>query len=326
MLSDNNKTRTTSTLVEAADAGKRLDVYLSERFTYLSRTEWQNHVRDARILLNGGKSRSSRKLQGGECVEFLSDDIEEPPVDKKYEIIHSDESLIVVSKSGNLPCHPAGPFFKNTLWYLLAEQFGKVYFVNRIDRETSGLVLLARKPEIAGEMSEKHSEIQKKYIVFVHGDFPAEHHARGFLMPDERSAVRKKRKFAEFAGASPVNSEYAETKFRLLGTGPNMSVVEAELVTGRLHQIRATLCSIGFPLVGDKIYGPDENIYIRFVQGGMTDADRSLLVLNRQALHSATLKVRHPFTGDILNCKADLPDDMRDMLTMRLALGGSTFY
>ena len=152
MLSDNNKTRTTSTLVEAVDAGKRLDVYLSERFTYLSRTEWQNHIRDARILLNGGKSRSSRKLQSGECIEFLADDIEEPPVDKKHGIIYSDEYLIVVAKSGNLPCHPAGPFFKNTLWYLLAEQFGKVYFINRIDRETSGLVLLARKPEIAGEM------------------------------------------------------------------------------------------------------------------------------------------------------------------------------
>ncbi len=314
MISDNNKTRTTSTLVGAADAGKRLDAYLSERFTYLSRTEWQSHIRDSRILLNGGKSRSSRKLQGGEGIEFLAGDMAEPPVDGKHEVVYCDESLIVVSKSGNLPCHPAGPFFKNTLWHLLAEKFGKVYFVNRIDRETSGLVLLARTPEIAAEMSDRLCEIQKKYIVFVHGDFPAEYHARGFLMPDGKSAVRKKRGFAESAKAPPGNSEYAETKFRLLGTGPKMSVVEAELVTGRLHQIRATLCSLGFPLVGDKIYGPDENIYIRFVQGGMTDADRLSLVLNRQALHAAALKIRHPITGESWNYKAELPDDMRKLL------------
>ncbi len=314
MLSDNNKTRTTSTLVEAADAGKRLDVYLSERFTYLSRTEWQSHIQDARILLNGVKSRSSRKLQRGECIEFLAEDIEEPDVDKTHEVVFFDESLIVVSKSGNLPCHPAGPFFKNTLWYLLSERFGKVYFINRIDRETSGLVLLARKPDIAAEMSERHSEIQKKYIVFVHGRFPAEHHAKGFLMPDEKSAVRKKRKFAEFADPCSGNSEYAETRFRLLETYSNMSVVEAELVTGRLHQIRATLCSLGFPLVGDKIYGLDENAYIRFVQGGMTDADRLSLVLNRQALHAATLGMKHPFTNEFRSYEAELPDDMRILL------------
>lgn len=311
MLSDNNRTRTTSTFVEASDAGKRLDAYLSERFTYLSRTEWQKHIQDARILLNGGKSRNSRKLHSGESIEFLSDDFEEPPVDRNYEVIHSDESIIVVSKSGNLPCHPAGPFFKNTLWYLLAEKFGKVYFVSRIDRETSGLVLLARNPVIAAEMSDRHIEMVKKYIAIVHGFFPAEHHAKGFLMPDGKSLIRKKRKFSEKRDSPSVNSEYAETKFRLIVSGSSMSVVEAELVTGRLHQIRATLCSLGFPLVGDKIYGPDETVYLRFVNDAMTDADRLLLVLNRQALHAASLRIKHPGNGDIWSYKAELPDDMQ---------------
>ena len=299
--------------VEASDEGRRLDVYLAERFTYHSRTGWQGLVGEGKILVNGKSSKSSRKLEKGDRIEYDTGDIVEPEVDPSFQVVFSDEYIIAVSKSGNLPCHPAGIFFNNTLWRLLSEKFGKIYFVNRIDRETSGLVLVARSPAVAAAMSEAHSGILKKYIAVVHGKFPDVVVAAGFLTDGICSAVRKKRKFYQGCQVGG-NDEYSETRFRLLGANGDLSIVEAELATGRLHQIRATLCSLGFPLVGDKIYGPDETIYLRFIEDAMTDDDRRNLMIGRQALHSSRLEFQHPISKENLVFNAELPDDMRILL------------
>jgi RluA family pseudouridine synthase len=298
---------------EESDEGRRLDVYLAERFTYHSRTEWQNLVGKGKIMVNGKSSRSSRRMVEGDRVEYDTGDITEPEVDPSFQEVFSDEYIIVVSKSGNLPCHPAGIFFRNTLWRLLSEKFGKIYFVNRIDRETSGLVLVARSPAVAAAMSETHSGIVKKYIAVVHGKFPDACNAVGFLTDGICSAVRKKRKFYQ-GDQLGKKDEYSETRFRFLGANGDLSIVEAELATGRLHQIRATLCSLGFPLVGDKIYGPDETIYLRFIEDAMTDDDRRILMIGRQALHSSWLEFQHPISGENLVFRAELPGDMKKLL------------
>jgi len=310
---DNTNSRKAVVFADGAGEGRRLDVYLAERFTYHSRNEWQNLVGEGKIQLNGRSSRSSRRLVKGDRIEYDTGDITEPEVDPGFNVVFSDEHIIAVSKSGNLPCHPAGIFFRNTLWRLLSEKFGKIYFVNRIDRETSGLVLLARSPAVAAAMSEAHSGIVKKYTAVVHGKFPDACNAVGFLTDGVCSAVRKKRKFYQGARLGEKD-EYSETKFRLLGANGGLSIVEAELATGRMHQIRATLCSLGFPLVGDKIYGRDETIYLRFIEDAMTDDDRSLLMIARQALHSSSLEFQHPISGEKLVFNAELPDDMKKLL------------
>ncbi len=302
---------------EESDEGRRLDIYLAGRFTYHSRTEWQNLVEDGKIQVNGKPVRASRKLRKGDRIEYDTADITEPEVDASFQIVFSDDYIIAVDKSGNLPCHPAGIFFRNTLWWLLTEKYGKVYFVNRIDRETSGMVLVARSPEIAAKMSDARYGISKKYIAFVHGDFQGECHAKGYLCPDPGSKVRKKRRFCSGKPEGVEDAEFAETMFSLASSCGGISAIDTELVTGRLHQIRATLCSLGFPLVGDKIYGLDESIYIRFVENRMTDDDRKLLMIGRQALHSAQIGFRHPVSGENLVLKAELPEDMRNLLLAR---------
>jgi len=293
--------------------GVRLDHFLSGRFTYNSRSRWQELVKGGSILVNGEKCRSSRLLREGDVISFIADK-EEPSVDPSYNIIYKDDHILVAEKSGNLPCHPAGPFFRNTLWHLLSSDLGKkVSIVNRLDRETSGLTIAALNPEAARKYSAlfESGKIVKKYTALVFGRFENEIDAEGFLVPDSSSEVRKKRRFVRDAGADADNAEYCRTLLKPLSCDGKTSVVEALPTTGRLHQIRATLFSLGFPLLGDKLYGPDDTIYIRFVNDCMTNDDRALLVLGRQALHAKYLEFVDPFSGQVHVFESRIPADMQ---------------
>ena len=245
-------------------------------------------------------------------ISFVADK-DEPEVDPSYKIIYRDDHIVVADKSGNLPCHPAGPFFKNTLWYLLSTECGKkVSIVNRLDRETSGLTIAALDSEAAKRYSAlfDSGKIVKKYTALVFGKFENEIDAEGFLVPDSASEVRKKRRFVGTAGADADKAEYCRTLLRPLACDGKISTVEAIPSTGRFHQIRATLFSLGFPLLGDKLYGPDDNIYIRFVNDSMTDEDRSLLVIGRQALHAKHLEFINPFSSQKNIFESPLSADM----------------
>lgn len=301
--------RKISSVVDGNAAGQRLDIWLSKRFTYHSRNQWQDIVKKGMILVNGKKSRSSRTLQEGDSVSFIPD-VSEPGVNLNFRIEYEDENIILVNKPGNLPCHPAGPFFENTLWRKLSETYEKISIVNRLDRETSGLVIAAKSSEGASKFSELFSEgkIEKKYIAIVFGEFPEKLEAEGFLIGDASSEVRKKRKFVYECESS--GAETAFTHFRLLGKNRKFSVVEAAPKTGRLHQIRATLFSLGFPLAGDKLYGPDDTAYIRFAEGMLTEDDKVRLALPRQALHAYFLSFVHPFTGKDIKFEISIPEDI----------------
>ncbi len=303
--------RIAETVIEPDSHGVRLDFYLQKRFSYRSRTEWQKSIADGEILLNGKETKPSRRLQAGERIAFLPRVLEEPPVDPSFELLGETPEYLAVSKSGNLPCHPAGVFFRHTLWHLLRERFGeKIHIATRLDRETSGVVLVARDAAAAAEFTREltGAHVHKRYITLVHGTFPEELAAEGWLSSDPAAKVRKKRRFTP----DPVpEGERAETLFRCLERRDSFSLVEAFPRTGRLHQIRATLCSLGFPLVGDKLYGPDETLFIRFLSDTLTDADRECLILPRQALHAS--EIRLPFRGGTLCASASLPPDMADL-------------
>lgn len=307
--------RRIATVLDDTAAGRRLDAWLSERFTYLSRRQWQDAIRAGQIKLNGKPVKASRLLQSGETVTFDANR-EEPAVTMQYEIIFEDEYLLGIDKGGNLPCHPAGPFFRNTLWYDLCQRYGKVMIVNRLDRETSGVMLVAKNAEACARLTELFSSesLHKQYYAMVHGNFSAPLEARGWLTGDPHSEVRKKRRFVPEKPNDP-DKETAVTFFRPLHAGTQYSLIEATPSTGRLHQIRATLCSLGFPLVGDKLYGLDDHFYLRFIDGQLTAADRTRLVIARQALHACKLQFTHPFTGHPLTLVSPLPFDLMGLLT-----------
>ena len=196
--------------------------------------------------------------------------------------------------------------------------------------------------------------VDKRYLAVVEGVFPDRLDAAGWLSPDTTCEVRKKRRFVlepkdetgetpgipvpppglsrwsagvspapaglslanhPSAGASPAGGEWAETSFRrVAASATELSLVEALPKTGRLHQLRATLCSLGFPLVGDKIYGVDPAIFIRYCDGVMTPDDHRRLRLDRQALHASVLRLHHPTDNRELEFTAPLPEEMRALL------------
>ena len=268
----------------------RLDIFLAKRFNYHSRSEWQKAVQEGEILLNGQKTKASRVLHAGEKIAFVPKaPLEEPPVATDYQIIERTSRYIAVNKPGNLPCHPSGIFFKHTLWYLMKEDLGcNLHIITRLDRETSGVVLAALDSETASRMTQDMmaGKIGKRYCSIVHGNFDKEIQARGYLSNDPCAAVHKKRRFTT---EEVPESESSDTRLLPIASNGIFSLVEAQPATGRLHQIRATLCSLGYPLAGDKLYGVDETFFLRFIDDALTDEDRSNLILPGQALHAAEL-------------------------------------
>lgn len=298
------------TSIDWSGNGLTLIDFLSGRFTYRSKEEWITRINSGEITLNNKIVPPETLLVLHDCVEYRPEDIEEPPADLDYRIVFEDGSLLVIDKPGNLCMHPSGPFFKHTLWHLLCSKYGTIHFVNRLDRETSGLLLAVKEPKLAKQLAKSVSF--KRYLAVVHGEFPEELLAEGFLV-DANSVVRKKRKFVSQMPDNPP-FESAKTAFVRQKYVNGMSLVEATLFTGRMHQIRATLFSLGFPVAGDKLYGPDERFYLKQSSGELSADDRKKLLISRQALHSAELEFIHPQSKEKLVFNSPLPAELQSLL------------
>ena len=194
---------------------------------------------------------------------------------------------------------------------MLHEQgYESLHFLSRLDRETSGLLLAAKTSEAAAHYQRLAAagRITKTYLVAVEGEFPETLDACGWLFPDPDSVIRKKRRFA-VAQPATGEAQTAETHCRRLASQAGLSPVQAGLVTGRTHQIRATLCSLGYPVVGDKIYGRDETWFLRFRDGQLTPTDETGLRLPHQALHAWKLAIQLP-SGENMAWTCPPPTDL----------------
>lgn len=328
-------------LCEPHEDQQRLDQILARRYPRFNRGEWQIRIRDGDVMVNGAPARPSRKLATGERVQFRFERGPEPDVSRNYRIIYEDEFLYIVDKPGDLPVHPSGVYNENTLYSLIKAERGAdfpVNLVHRLDRETSGLLVVARDGDTARELQnafQAKDEIRKIYhtIVECPEPFPDFLDARGWIFAAGDGPVRKKRSFAyerpdisqnhvtKHAGDTQPPLQSARTEFRRLDARDvklkntkqitQIALVEARLFTGRMHQIRATLCSLGYPVVGDRMYGVDESLYLKMIQDLETDADRARLRMNRTALHATRLEFRHPRTGESMSFQSELPEDMR---------------
>ncbi len=289
-------------------AGLALIDFLTARFTYRTREAWLESIAKGELALDGHTcDNPSITLQVGMVLAWTPPAVEEPKVDWNCPIVFEDEHLCAVNKSGDLPCHPGGRYFNHTLWAVLKERgLDDPIFVNRLDRETSGLVLVARSPEAAKNLRTQfaHHQVEKTYIAFVEDAFAKSITARGELAPDADSAIRKKQLFTPSAEGKVV------TQIDPVAVHGAISEVRVKPLTGKLHQIRATLLALGYPIVGDKLYGTDELRFLRFLEDGLTPQDMAALRIGRQALHAAELEFTHPHTNERMTLSAPLSLDL----------------
>ena len=232
--------------------------------------------------------------------------------------MYEDQRFLVVDKPANLLVHPASPGGPNTLWdelkqFLAYEMVngGQIAFVNRLDRETSGLILVAKSTETARALSRLISQhrIRKTYFAIVFG-WPQSDTFTVSQPLLRQGAVRPSKiwlKQVVHPDGYPAVTEF-RVLHRLSRDGDPFALVAAEPRTGRTHQIRVHLAHVGHPIVGDKIYGPDENCYLDFIASGWSPVLETKLLLARQALHASALSFE--FNGASYLFTAPVPEDI----------------
>ncbi|MCM8532899.1 MAG: RluA family pseudouridine synthase [Lentisphaeraceae bacterium] len=312
-MSSKLKRLVTSSVPETYAASTLID-YLSSRYAYQDRQRWIELVVAGDIQVNKQHESADFILTVGDKIDYYHTPAPEPKVDRNFKIIFEDESLLVVDKPGDLPMHPSGKFYNNTLWALLKNDHENVHFINRLDRETSGIVLVAKNSKIAATLAGQFEKrtVEKEYHVLVEGEFPESLEAKGYLEKDELSQIRKKQKFIAYEDYTQFGKTGVCSHFELVKTTGRKSLLKVAILTGKMHQIRVTLFSLGYPVVGDKLYGLDEQYFLRFIKKTLTAEDRQNLCMNRQGLHASSLKFRHPVSREEVSFTAPFPDDMAE--------------
>jgi 23S rRNA pseudouridine1911/1915/1917 synthase len=310
--------------VRAEDEGGRLDQVLSRALDDLSRTRIKGLIENGRVVLDGRTvTEASQRVKSGMSCEISLPPAADPrPVAQSIplDIVYEDDDLIVVNKPAGMVVHPAPGNRDQTLVNALLAHCGdslsgvggvrRPGIVHRLDKDTSGLLVAAKNDTAHAGLSALFQEhdIERAYLALVWGvPSPRRGRIEGLIGRDPRN--RKKMAVVSRNGKHAVTDYTVE---KVLASGKS-ALVRCVLATGRTHQIRVHLASIGHPVMGDRTYGRAR----RGRRGELSEAATAALAgLNRQALHAAELGFRHPVTGERLNFARKPPNDMEMLLSV----------
>lgn len=303
-----------------ADPGQtplRLDKFLVDRLSGTARNRIQNAAKAGNILVNGKGEKSNYKVKPGDVVTLVLPNppqhVDLAPENIPIEIVYEDEAVLVLNKAPGMVVHPGFGNFTGTLvnalmYHLKGE---KPYLVHRIDKDTSGLLLVAKTEEAQTFLAKQffdHS-IERKYRALVWGNFDED---TGTITGNIGRSVQDRKVMAVFPEGD--KGKHAVTHYKVVERFGYVTLVECVLETGRTHQIRCHMRYIKHPLFSDATYGGDRILkgttftkYRQFVENCFS-------LLPRQALHAATIGFVHPLTRKTIRFESEMPADMQAVL------------
>ena len=278
----------------------RIDRFLGSRLEQVSRSYLQKLVKDGAVLVNGKPVKSSYKVENGDRIRLEIPDAVEPEIEAEpmaLDILYEDSDIILINKPKGMVVHPAAGHYSGTLVNgLMAHCKNELSGINgvmrpgivhRIDMDTTGVLIVCKNDKAHNAIAEqlKVHSITRKYYAIVHGVLKAD--TGTVNAPIGRHPVDRKK-----MSINEKNGKEAVTHYRVLQRFRRFTFVECQLETGRTHQIRVHMASIGHPLLGDQVYGPAK-VPFSGLQG--------------QTLHAGVLGIIHPSTGEYMEFTAPLP-------------------
>jgi 23S rRNA pseudouridine1911/1915/1917 synthase len=310
-----------SVKIDQEESGERLDVFCTGLLEDLTRSRIKKLIDGGRILVNGLPSKAGYKLREADVIDIAVPDpveIDLTPENIPIEILYQDDDLLVVNKPAGMVVHPAvgnyGSTLVHALLYHVKDLSGiggklKPGIVHRLDKDTSGLLIVAKNDRAHSGLSDmiKERKVNRLYRAIVIGDLPQDAGVLSF--PIGRSGSDRKKMAVVHRG-----SRDAVTEYRVLQRFGRYTYAEIKLHTGRTHQIRVHFSHSGFPVLGDPEYKGRELPHEKLSKGELDLWRKLLKILPRQALHSYHLEFTHPVSRKTIEVTSDLPPDFKEAL------------
>ena len=329
MITNDSNENTINFIVEKDDAGKRLDVFLSEKVEDWSRARLQRLIDDEDVLINKKKTKSSYKLRENdevevELVEILSAVFESENI--PLDIVYEDEYLAIINKPAGMVVHPGAGNWSGTLANAIAWHFkfdvsesgetengkrtneNRVGIVHRLDKDTSGLIIVAKNEITHERLADqfRKREVYKSYLALVHG------YVRKISGRIEQPIGRDKHNRVKMAVSK--NGRNAVSVYKVRKRFEKFTLLDVEIKTGRTHQIRVHTAFINHPVVGDELYNEGRDNTVSDVQ-----IRQAISTLGRFFLHSEKLSFVHPVTKKKMDFTSPLPDELKNLLRLMMS-------
>ncbi len=310
-------------IVDPGQQPMRIDKFLMGRIVNVSRNIIQSAVQNGNVLVNGSPVKNNYKIKPKDEIKINFStpprEVEIIPQDIPINIVYEDDDIIVVNKEAGIVVHPGYNNYDGTLLNALCYHLSKddlsnpivPYLVHRIDKDTSGILLVSKKERTQTLLAKQffHHTIERKYIALVWGNFEEN---SGTIDVNVGRSAKDRRVMTIFPEGD--YGKHAVTHYKVLERFGYVSVIECQLETGRTHQIRTHMKSIGHPLFNDATYGGNSIIKGTTFSKYKQFVENCFKLIPRQALHAKSLGFTHPITKEYMFFESELPEDLNAVI------------